>query len=220
MTSVTYEANGTQKVFSIPFDYLRGSFVYVNIGDELMSDFEVINRTVELPEAPPAGSFVRIFRSTPTDRLVSWADASVLKVSDMTIQQVQQLHIVEENTDWIKVQMDSFQTEVYDHVDGRLDDTRQEIYERLSTVIKEVDELVNSLNSASKEELLKISEEVKYYANIAEAAALINCHWPIGLDRERDPKKPTYGLDNASLVLNVPQIIKLEVTGDSNPSIN
>ena len=34
--------------------------------------------------------------------MVVWADASVLKASDMTIQQVQQLHILEEANDWTK----------------------------------------------------------------------------------------------------------------------
>lgn len=34
--------------------------------------------------------------------MVSWADASVLKASDMTINQVQQLHILEEQQDWTK----------------------------------------------------------------------------------------------------------------------
>ncbi len=41
-----------------------------------------------------------LFIETSTDRLVSWADASVLKATDMTISQVQQLHILEEGKDW------------------------------------------------------------------------------------------------------------------------
>ena len=46
--------------------------------------------------------YIDIYRETPTTRLVSWADASVLKASDMTVQQVQELHILEEATDWAK----------------------------------------------------------------------------------------------------------------------
>lgn len=102
LTSVTYTANGTQKVFSIPFDYLRGSFIHVNVNNEAVSDFEVINRTLEFAAAPAAGATIYIYRETPTERLVSWADASVLKASDMTISQVQQLHIIEEGQDWSK----------------------------------------------------------------------------------------------------------------------
>lgn len=82
---------------------------------------------------------------------------------------------------------------------------------------QEFQDLFDTLNSASKEELLKILEETKANANLAQAAALINCRWPISDYRVRDPKKPTYGLDKADLILYVPQIVTLEVTGDSNP---
>lgn len=221
-TSVTYTANGTQKQFDFPFDYLRKAFVYVAVDgvvQEYTKAYTVDNRSIRFVTAPAKDSLVNIYRSTPTDRLVAWADASVLKASDMTIQQVQQLHIVEENTDWIKVQMDALKTEVYENVDDKMDETRQEVFNRLDTVIKEVDELVNQLNSASKEELMEIRENVEYWANIAQASALINCHWPIGEDRVRDPNKPTYGLDGASLILNVPDVLKLEVVGESNPDI-
>lgn len=37
------------------------------------------------------------------ERLVSWQDASVLKAEDMTISQIQQLHILEEQEDWIRI---------------------------------------------------------------------------------------------------------------------
>lgn len=47
--------------------------------------------------------------------------------------------------------------------------------------------------------------------------ALTNMHWPISDYRVRDSSKPTYGLDKADLILYVPQIVTLEVTGDSNP---
>lgn len=114
LTSVTYTANGTQKVFSIPFDYLRGSFIHVNVNNEAVSDFEVINRTLEFAAAPAAGATIYIYRETPTERLVSWADASVLKASDMTISQVQQLHIIEEGQDWSKINSIVLNNNVYD----------------------------------------------------------------------------------------------------------
>lgn len=103
LTSVTYTANGTQKVFTIPFDYLRKSFVYVTLNGSPATNFEIINRTIEFVEAPVDETLVTIYRSTPTERLVSWADASVLKASDMNIQQVQELHIMEEFQDWLKL---------------------------------------------------------------------------------------------------------------------
>ena len=104
--SVTYTADGTQREFSFPFDYLRKAFVKVEVNEEIIlvqgTDYTVSdNKTVVLTEAPESGTIVRVFRETSTQRLVSWADASVLRAKDMTIQQVQNLHILEEQQYWV-----------------------------------------------------------------------------------------------------------------------
>lgn len=104
-TSVTYNGTGSQTRFDFPFDYLRKSFVRVSVDNEPMdntADYTIDSRTVVFHDAPPSNSVIRIYRETDTSRLVVWADASVLKASDMTIQQVQQLHILEEANDWTK----------------------------------------------------------------------------------------------------------------------
>ena len=62
----------------------------------------VANRQVTFSPVPASGTLIVIKRQTSTERLVSWQDASVLKASDMTLAQVQQLHILEEQQDWIK----------------------------------------------------------------------------------------------------------------------
>ena len=79
--------------------------MYVSVDNELMdntTDYAIDGRTIVFSTAPASGSIIRIYRETETARLVAWADASVLKASDMTIQQVQQLHILEETNDWTK----------------------------------------------------------------------------------------------------------------------
>lgn len=102
-TSITYTADGSQTNFSVPFDYLRPSFVHVSVNDaEVSEGFTISNRMVMFDSAPSKDVVVRIYRSTPTTRLVSWADASILKAIDMTIAEVQQLHILEEASDWSK----------------------------------------------------------------------------------------------------------------------
>ena len=104
-TSITYYGTGTQEVFDIPFDYLKGSFVVVFVDDEKLSygtEYIVDNRQINFNTAPASGSIIVIQRETSTERLVSWQDASVLKAADMTISQVQQLHILEEQEDWTK----------------------------------------------------------------------------------------------------------------------
>lgn len=102
-TSITYTADGSQTNFSVPFDYLRPSFVHVAVDDaEVSEGFTVSNRMVMFDSAPAKDAVVHIYRNTPTTRLVSWADASILKAIDMTIAEVQQLHILEEGQDWSK----------------------------------------------------------------------------------------------------------------------
>lgn len=102
-TSITYTADGSQTNFSVPFDYLRPSFVHVAVNDaEVSEGFTISNRMVMFDAAPAKDAVVRIYRNTPTTRLVSWADASILKAIDMTIAEVQQLHILEEGQDWSK----------------------------------------------------------------------------------------------------------------------
>ena len=102
-TSITYTADGSQTNFSVPFDYLRPSFVHVFVNDaEVSEGFTISNRMVMFDSAPAKDAVVHIYRNTPTTRLVSWADASILKAIDMTIAEVQQLHILEEANDWSK----------------------------------------------------------------------------------------------------------------------
>lgn len=99
-TSVTYKGNGTQKQFDFPFDYLRKAFVKVSVNDAIVDGYIIDNRSVIFNNAPASNDVIVIYRETSTDRLVSWADASVLKAADMTISQVQQLHVIEEGRDW------------------------------------------------------------------------------------------------------------------------
>lgn len=103
LTTVTYTGNGTQTNFDIPFDYLRKSFVFASINNEATSDFTIDGRTLIFNEAPAEEAIIVIYRKTDTKPLVSWADASVFRSGDMTISQVQQLHIIEEGQDWSKV---------------------------------------------------------------------------------------------------------------------
>lgn len=104
--SVRYTANGTQTVFSFPFDYLRKAFVYVEVNEETIltqgTDYNVSGKTVVFATAPASGTVLRIYRSTDTTPLVSWADASVLRAKDMTLQQIQDLHILEEQDYWTR----------------------------------------------------------------------------------------------------------------------
>lgn len=105
--SVVYEGNGSQTIFLFPFDYLRKAFIYAqdvqneNVTDLVQGvDFEMDNsRHIHLKTALKAGHILRIFRKTTTQPLVEWQDASVLRSADLTLQEVQLLHLAEETSD-------------------------------------------------------------------------------------------------------------------------
>lgn len=104
-TAVSYKTNGTQKIFSFPFDYIRASFVRLMLDDAdtiytYGKDYVITGRQIEFLVPPPANATLTIYRETPTDRLVAFAEGSVLRGKDMTISQVQQLHILEEQQTW------------------------------------------------------------------------------------------------------------------------
>lgn len=80
---------------------------------EQLIGFTVVNRTVEFDTAPTADVLVTIYRVTPTEPLVGWADASVIKALDMTVSQIQQLHIIEENRDWSRTNSIVLEDNVY-----------------------------------------------------------------------------------------------------------
>ena len=79
--------------------------MYVSINDVVLSseDYYIDSRTLIFNTAPANGAIIRIYRETTSQRLVSWADASVLKAADMTISQVQQNHLIEEAQDWSRI---------------------------------------------------------------------------------------------------------------------
>lgn len=61
------------------------------------TDFTVTDRVVTLAKATSLK--IKIYRETTTKPLVGWADASVLKAADMTVQSTQLLHLAEETSD-------------------------------------------------------------------------------------------------------------------------
>lgn len=106
-TQVTYQGNGTQRVYSFSFDYLRKAFVKVRLIDnetrkELVqgSEYTVTDKQITLTS--PTNLKIEIVRQTTTQPLVAWKDASVLKAVDMSVQEVQLLHLAEETRDEVR----------------------------------------------------------------------------------------------------------------------
>ena len=111
-TITTYIGNGTQTDFSIPFDYLKKSFVRVYVDSVLLTggdygdttvDYYFLDKTTVRLKTPPAENIeVTIRRYTSaTERIVSFEDASILKATDLDTSQLQSFHIAEEARDII-----------------------------------------------------------------------------------------------------------------------
>jgi hypothetical protein len=108
----TYTLNGTLKDFTIPFEYLARKFVVVTlIGVDrreliLNTDYRFSTptqiTTLRGSAWGPADSYdlIEIRRLTSaTERLVDFADGSILRAYDLNTSQVQSLHIAEEARD-------------------------------------------------------------------------------------------------------------------------
>lgn len=76
---------------------------------------------------------------------------------------------------------------------------------------QEIQDIVTSLNSLTREELQKLRDECAKYALDAENAALVNSRWPVTDARNRSNKKYDYGLTGADLVFSLPTTIKIDV---------
>lgn len=107
--TVTYEGDGVQIKYSFPFDYLRKAFVKVqNIaGDDIKeltlgTDYSIDDKQVTLVTPIASGNHLKIYRSTTTEPLVEWQDASVLRSADLSLQEVQLLHLSEETLDRVQ----------------------------------------------------------------------------------------------------------------------
>lgn len=116
--SVIYEGDASQLVYAFPFDYLRKKFVkvediYTNSTELTMGvDYTVEDKQVRLVKGIPLGHSVKIYRETTTDPLVEWQDASVLRSADLSLQEVQLLHLAEETSDKV---FDSGMSTAYDN---------------------------------------------------------------------------------------------------------
>ncbi|UZZ63903.1 putative tail fiber protein [Pseudomonas phage PSV6] len=109
-TTVTYNLNGTDRDFQIPFEYLVRKFVQVTlVGVDrkvltLNIDYRFTQRTIITTTKGwgPADGYqlIEIRRYTSaTERLVDFSDGSILRAYDLNTAQVQSLHIAEEGRD-------------------------------------------------------------------------------------------------------------------------
>lgn len=104
--SVSFVGDGTTTKFYFGFDYISKKFIKVAVGtdDTILSyptDYTVNDKEVEFVEAPAKDTPIRIYRQTDSFRIIEWSDGSFIKASQMTLENVQQLHLIEESQDYV-----------------------------------------------------------------------------------------------------------------------
>lgn len=126
-TVYTYDLDGTNRDFPIPFEYLTRKFIQVTlIGTDrqlltLNIDYRFTQRTVITTSKAwgPGDGYERIELrryTSATERLVDFNDGSILKAYDLNTSQVQSLHIAEEGRD---VATDTIGTDNDGNLDAR-----------------------------------------------------------------------------------------------------
>ena len=108
---VEYEVtDGTQLLYTFPFSYLRKKFIKVDVlhTDNSITtltygvDYVVNDLSLTLTNPVKVGEHLIIYRQTTTDKIITWNDGSILLASDMNTEDVQMLHLQEEQQDYIQ----------------------------------------------------------------------------------------------------------------------
>lgn len=109
-TVLTYQLDGSNRDFYIPFEYLARKFVVVTligVGRKVLTlntDYRFATRTtISLTKSwGPADGYtiIELRRVTSTtDRLVDFTDGSILRAYDLNVAQIQTMHVAEEARD-------------------------------------------------------------------------------------------------------------------------
>lgn len=134
--------------WAFPFDYLNKKFVKILLlregGRELLTypnDYAVENKEVILKAPIRAEAHtIRIFRETTTERIVTWSDGSILKAADMTLDELQGLHIDEETRDFVWLNALCLNGEDWDARDKRITNVANPIEDKDAVNLKHVKE--------------------------------------------------------------------------------
>lgn len=104
-SKVSLNTLNSQRNYSFGFDYLNSTFIHVNLnGVELTQprDFTVNEHEIILVNPPTNGGSLLIYRVTPSNRIVSWTDNSILKADNLNLSYIQLMHLAEEQMDNVR----------------------------------------------------------------------------------------------------------------------
>lgn len=200
-TIFIYEGDGTRTDFTVPFDYLKKSFVIVQLGTgtttltggdygDTGSDYYFLDKTtIRLKVAPASGESLTIRRHTSaTERVVTFKDASILKATDLDTSQMQAFHIAEEGRDAINDAIIGDKEGNWDARGHRITNVGAPIKDNdavnLKYYKKDVEGVYQArLNAEKARDAAKVSEaNAKTSENSASDSTLLAKDWAIKLD--------------------------------------
>lgn len=199
-TIILYEGDGTRTDFTVPFDYLKKSFVTVRLGTgttltggdygDTGSDYYFLDKTtIRLKVAPASGEPLTIRRHTSaTERVVTFKDASILKATDLDTSQMQAFHIAEEGRDAINDAIIGDKEGNWDAKGHRIINVGDPIKDSDAVTLKRYKEDVEGvyqarLNAEKARDAAKVSEDnAKTSENSASDSALLAKDWATKLD--------------------------------------
>lgn len=173
-TLVNYPLNGSNRRFSIPFDYLQRSFIRVSLfaanKEEQLTlgvDFNFINdttiETVKTYGGADGWTRIQLRRYTDAKRIVEFIDGSVLLAGDLNVATLQALHIAQEGRDSAFDMLTVNSEGNYDAKDRRIVNVVDGVDKNDAVNKGQLDKVVGEVNV--------LKEETKGYMDRAELAA-------------------------------------------------
>lgn len=158
-SKVSLTTLNSQRNYSFGFDYLNSTFIHANLnGVELTQprDFTVNEHEIILVNPPTNGGSLLIYRVTPSNRIVSWTDNSILKADNLNLSYIQLMHLAEE-------QMDNVRDETITRALDEAWDVKGSRIKRVGTPTDDMDAVPYGYVRHQKEEVEQLTAEVRQH---------------------------------------------------------
>ena len=198
-TIIIYQGDGNTTSFTIPFDYLKKTFVKVFLdtstelkggsSSDATADYYFKDATtIQLTKIVPTSTQTITIRryTSATERVASFRDGSVLYAKDLDTSQVQAFHIAEEGRDILN---DSLTVDR----NGNWDAKKKRI-----TRVGDPVEATDAVNKKYVDSVVEIQKTAEEYAAASAASATLAQSWAVKTDgkvQDIDYSAKHYALD-------------------------
>lgn len=207
-TIIIYQGDGSTTSFTVPFDYLKKTFVKVFLdtstelkggsSSDATADYYFKDATtIQLTKIVPTSTQTITIRryTSATERVASFRDGSVLYAKDLDISQVQAFHIAEEGRDILN---DSLTVDRNGNWDAK--------NKRITRVGNPV-ETTDAVNKKYVDSVVEIQKTAEEYAALAAASATLAQAWAVKTDgkvQDIDYSAKHYALDAKQTAAELP----------------